>query len=379
MTTDARVAVIGLGSVGSMALWRASLVSSSVVGFEAASPAHSRSAVGGDTRLFRMTYRDPHPYHPVLTRARTLWRELETDAGMPILHRVGGLSIGAADGSYIPALLESARANGTEHEILDSSEIGRQFPQHAVDDGDVAVYDPNAGYLRTDSAVLGAIHTAQQRGAEVVRDCRIRTIRESVDGVAVSDGERSWTFDRVVVAGGGWSGDLLPTHLREQVYPARIYLTWFHAREPEEFAPERFPIFIRISESMSMYGAPSIDGSTVKATLDGRSQPAEDASDLFRELTHAEVAETRETVQAFFPGLIPDIVRSDAYPDLYTTDRVPLVGAQPGSSRIFLATGCSGAGFKMSPAYASIAVDQALGLDSHPEAGFLSPSRFRAS
>lgn len=55
--TDGKLAVIGLGSIGSMALWQASHLSDSVTGFEAASPAHGRSAVGGDTRLFRMIYR----------------------------------------------------------------------------------------------------------------------------------------------------------------------------------------------------------------------------------------------------------------------------------------------------------------------------------
>ena len=48
------LAVIGLGSIGSMALWQASRLSDSVTGFEAASPAHGRSTVGGDTRLLRM-------------------------------------------------------------------------------------------------------------------------------------------------------------------------------------------------------------------------------------------------------------------------------------------------------------------------------------
>jgi hypothetical protein len=51
------LAVIGLGSIGSMELWQASRLSDSVTGFEAASPAHGRSTVGGDTRLLRMLYR----------------------------------------------------------------------------------------------------------------------------------------------------------------------------------------------------------------------------------------------------------------------------------------------------------------------------------
>ena len=72
-----------------------------------------------------------------------------------------------------------------------------------------------------------------------------------------------------------------------------------------------------------MYGAPSVDGVTVKATLDGRGAPTPQADAVPRELTAAEIAETTETVTEFFPGLIPNIVRSDAFPDLFTADQEP--------------------------------------------------------
>ncbi|WP_251036363.1 hypothetical protein [Arthrobacter sp. ISL-28] len=61
---NGKLAVIGLGSIGSMALWQASRLSDSVVGFEAQRPAHARSAVGGDTRLFRMIYRGAPDLYP---------------------------------------------------------------------------------------------------------------------------------------------------------------------------------------------------------------------------------------------------------------------------------------------------------------------------
>ena len=49
-----------------MASWQASRLSDSVTGFEAASPAHGRSTVGGDTRLLRMLYRGNPDYYPTI-------------------------------------------------------------------------------------------------------------------------------------------------------------------------------------------------------------------------------------------------------------------------------------------------------------------------
>ena len=89
--TDGKLAVVGLGSIGSMALWQASHLSDSVTGFEAASPAHGRSAVGGDTRLFRMIYRGNPNCYPILQRSRDLWAELEAETttdGHPLLGRL---------------------------------------------------------------------------------------------------------------------------------------------------------------------------------------------------------------------------------------------------------------------------------------------------
>lgn len=371
-----KLAVIGLGSVGSMALWQASRLTDSVVGFEAQSPGHARSAVGGDTRLFRMIYRGNPSYYPILQRSRRLWAELEAESGQDILTRCGGLSIGTVDGPYIAALLETTRVNGAEHEILSRDAMAERYPQHNLRPDDCAVFDPHAGALRTDRAVTAAVAAAQANGATVVTDTSIDSIQETDDGVVVTAGDESWTFENVIVASGGWSQKLMPEYLKAATETRRIFLSWFVARDAAEFSPERFPVFIRISGNRSMYGAPSVDGVTVKATLDGRGAPTPAADSVPRDLTAAEIAETTETVREFFPGLFPNIVRSDAFPDLYTADFQPLLGFLDNSSRIYAATGFSGAGFKMASGYGEIAASEALGKRYFDGLDFVRPHRF---
>ncbi len=126
---DGKLAVVGLGSVGSMALWRAArrpgTRAGEVVGFEARTPGHGRGAVGGDTRLFRMTYRAGTGFAPLPERANVLWPELEAETGQEILTRCGGLSIGTRDGDYLPQLLATATANGTPFEFLEHEGLER--------------------------------------------------------------------------------------------------------------------------------------------------------------------------------------------------------------------------------------------------------------
>ena len=373
---DGELAVIGLGSIGSMALWQASRLSDSVVGFEAQSPGHARSAAGGDTRLFRMLYRGTPSYYPILERSRRLWAELEADSGQHVLTRCGGLSIGTVDGPYLPRLLETTRLNGADHEILSREAMAERYPQHSLRPDDRAVFDPHGGVLRTDRAVTAAVDAAQANGATVITSTPIVGIREADDGVVVSSGDDSWKFENVIVSSGAWSQQLMPDYLKAVTETQRLFLSWFVARDAAEFAPDRFPIFIRISGDRSMYGAPSVDGVTVKATLDGRGAPTPQADAVPRELTAAEIAETTETVAEFLPGLVPSIVRSDAFPDLFTADHHPLLGQLRENSRIYCATGFSGAGFKMASGFGEVAASEALGTRLFEGLDFLRPQRF---
>ncbi|KOV93794.1 sarcosine oxidase [Streptomyces sp. NRRL B-1140] len=378
---DAELAVIGLGSIGSMALWQASRLSDSVVGFEAATPAHGRSAAGGDTRLFRMVYLGRPDYYPIMERSRGLWAELEAETGQDILTRTGGLSIGTANGSFINSLLETTRSNGAEHRVLGREELAERYPQHNLRPDDCAVFDPRAGVLRTDRAVSAAVAAARANGATVLQNTPVDGITETDHGVVVTSGDSTWTFERVIVASGGWSRRLMPDHLKAVTETHRIVLTWFVAQDGRQFSPENFPVFSRLYGDRSLYGAPAVDGVTVKASvdgpLDGRGRETPDPGSVPRELTPQEIEKVTEIVTDFLPGLVPTIVRSDAFPDLFTEDRHPLLGWLDENSRVYCATGFSGKGFKMATGYGWIAAHEALGKETVDGLGFVRPNRFR--
>ncbi|MEV7662025.1 FAD-dependent oxidoreductase [Paenarthrobacter sp. NPDC089316] len=376
---DGRLAVIGLGSVGSMALWQASRLTGAVSGFEAHSPAHGRSATGGDTRLFRMIYLGTPDLYPILERSHDLWAELEADTGQDILTRCGGLSIGTAGGSYISRLLHTAQLNGAAHEILSREDLVERYPQHKLRADDIAVYDPHAGVLRTDRAVTAAVGAAEANGAAVYINTPIDSITETHDGVVITSGDKSWTFENIIVASGGWSRRFMPDNLRAHTETRRVFLSWFVARDASRFSPEKFPVFSRMYEDSAIYGAPAVDGVTVKATLDGRGKAAADPDAFPRDLSETEIAETLKTVSDFIPDLIPTIVRSDAFPDLYTKDRNPLLGRLGESSRIYFATGFSGGGFKNATGYGYIAAHEALGYKPIGGLDFVRPQRFRTA
>lgn len=376
-STQANIGVLGTGTMGAMTLWRLARRGVPATGLEQFAPGHDQSSAGGETRIFRTAYMEGPQYVPLLQEALTLWRELEADSGQRLLTLNGGLTIGDPDSSALQNLLESIHAFGLPHEMLDGPAARDRYPQHPLRDGETMILDHGAGFLRPELAVLHAAAAAERAGATIERYTRIQAIEPDGSGVTVraDGGERR--FDRVVLAGGVWSGRLLP-QLAPSINPERIVLTWFAARRPELFSPERFPVFIRHAPDIHMSGMPSIDGAGVKVGSRITHSPVPDPDKLNRTVTAEDLAPVRDAVARLLPGLYPDPIRVSAYMDGYTPDKHALVGTIPGNDRVIVLAGFSGHGFKMSPVIGDIAADLILDGKTSRPVDHLAPGRFLA-
>src|ERR1700754_5114341 len=154
---DADVAVIGVGTMGSMALWRLAGDGLRVIGLEQHEPlGHELGAAGGRTRIFRVAYKEGAWYVPLLQRAATLWAQLSETTGARLLLPTGALSIGTADHPDLAEVLRSAREFGLPHEVLDHDQLATRYPQHRLRPDDVGVVDPQGGLLFPGAAVRAA-------------------------------------------------------------------------------------------------------------------------------------------------------------------------------------------------------------------------------
>lgn len=371
----ADVVVIGGGTMGSMITWKLSVRGYKVVCLEAAGVAHSRSAVAGDSRLFRRSYRGTAELDEVLTIAEKQWNDLNSASEEDVFVNCGGLYIGQRQGQYLTELSECCRRNDIEYEVLSADEIRRRFPQHRVGDDEAAVYEPSAGFLRTERAVHAAFRLAEAAGTKVITKSPVLDVQESGDKVVVTFEGGTITTDRAVIAAGTGSPALLPSRLREKLEQRREILTWFPVLNPTGFAPENFPIFVHIDGDYSAYGTPALDGSALKSTLDNRARPVDEYPNHRCELTPDEIAESEATVTRFFTGIHPQVSRQECLADLYTTDRQAIVGKLPGKARTHVATGFSGAGFKMSAGVGEM-LAQSIAGERNELPSFWNPSRF---
>src|SRR4051795_1887127 len=89
----ADVVVIGAGAMGSAAAWWLARLGADVVLVEQFEQGHTLGSSHGGSRIFRFGYPDPW-YVRLAQEALPLWRELEDDAGVPLLDITGAVDHG---------------------------------------------------------------------------------------------------------------------------------------------------------------------------------------------------------------------------------------------------------------------------------------------
>ena len=260
---DADVVVVGAGSVGSMAAWQLAERGLRVIAVDRFTVPGPFSAYAGESRVFRMVYAEGGHYTPLLQRARDLWRELEAVSGTELLTITGVVTVMDHDHPDHAALLRAGRERGLSFEVVAGAEARRRLPEHLIRDGDVALFDPEGGFVRSERAVFSAVWQAQHRGASFLGNRQVRALERDGDRWLVRTDQEEVRAPRVLVATGTGAGpvcDALGTHLA--VLPQ--VLTWFPIADHDLLARGGQQVFIRSSHDAQFYGFPSSDGWTMK-------------------------------------------------------------------------------------------------------------------
>lgn len=372
-----RVAVVGVGSMGSMALWQLAKAGIDAVGFEQYGIAHERSAAGGESRMFRTAYMEGADYVPLLKASRRLWNELESETGQSLLTLNGALMIGPREDSRIANVIRSVEDFDIDHEVLDAAETMARYPQHQLEDGEISVLDREGGVIRPELAVLTAAERATALGAIIHDQTQVESIDEMSSGVQITADGKLYEFDRVIVTAGPWTARVFP-QFSAHLVPKKIVMTWYLTDRVQEYTSEAFPAFGRVGGEIHTFGIPSLEGTMTKIGSVNTFGDVVAPDELHRDVDLAELDAINREVARCHPGLRSTPSRISVHMDAYTTDEHALVGAVPGSDRVFVLGGYSGHGFKLAPVMGEIAKDLAIsGATSH-SIGHLSPDRFSA-
>ena len=382
MTALFDVAVVGLGAMGSAAIAHLAARGVKVIGIDAYYPAHTLSSSHGDSRLIRLGYFEDPSYVPLLQRAYANWRTLEARLRQDILTTTGVLQIGKPDSKIVSGTKKSCALHNLPLETLDSDEMRRRFPVFSLDEDEIALLDPQGGYLRPEAAVMGYLKLAASDGAALHFGERVTAIEPGGDGVTIISATGRYTASKVIIATGSWIGELVPA-LRDHAVPIKQVVAWYQPTDGFMTMPQRMPVFIRDEgEYGSFFGFPAIGVDGIKIGRHAHFREPIDPNQPNPPVNERDTHLLDSFINHRLPAAAGVRVRSATCRYTMLPSEDFLLDLLPGDKRIVVASPCSGHGFKFTSVVGEILADLALDCGTNLPIGtfsFKAMDRFLAA
>ena len=344
MTYD--VIVVGIGGMGSAAVYHLARRGVKVLGIEQFDIPHERGSSHGISRIIRLAYSEHPDYVPLLRRAYQLWRELETIVDERLLYVTGGIDAGYEGCGTVRGSLSSCEIHGLPHEQLDAAALNRRFPGFRLADGMVGIYQPDAGFLLSERCIIAHVVVAQQLGAEVCARERVTGLRIEDKDVSVTTNRDTYRARKVIVTAGPWARSIVPV-LKHLAVPERQVLLWTQPRRPEYFRLGTFPIFNMEAPEGRFYGFPvhGVPGFKI-GKYHHRSERVDDLDRMDRECHLADEEVLRVGIRQYFPDADGPTMGMKTCLFTNSPDEHFILDRLADTPNVGIAAGFSGHGFK---------------------------------
>lgn len=358
-----RIAVLGLGGVGTAAARFLAAAGHAVVGFERFHLDHDRGSSYGGSRIIRKVYPDPL-YASLMEAAYPLWHTLERESGESLFVRCGGFFFGPEGHPEMTATEGALQQVGVPYERLSAAQARQRFTPFRLRQDEYGIFEPESGFLRPSRCVLANACGARALGAELREGAEVEALEPSESGVRLRVDGRWEAFDRVVVTAGPWTGALLAPWARLPLTVTRQQYAHFEIRSDRAaFAPGRFPVWIDMAELG--YGFPEHDGIPGAKIAFHRAGTPHDPNSSDREPHEADDAALRSYAERRLPAATGPVTFHKVCLYTMTPDEDFIVDRLPGERRVVFVGGLSGHGFKFTVLLGHLAAT--LAQDQDPE------------
>lgn len=376
MTATYDVIVLGLGAMGSAAAAHLAGRGQRVLGLDAHTRGHTKGSSHGRSRIIREAYYEAPQYVPLVQRAYVLWRELEEATGRQLLTITGGLSIGRPDGEIVAGAVQSAQLHALPYERLSAEEVTARFPGFRPVADMVGVYEPRAGILQPEACAGAHLDVAARCGVELRHEEPVTRWRADGDGVRVETARDTYRADRLVIAAGPWSAEVL-ADLGLPLEVERIVNVHFEPARPDLFGPEACPVYLLEVPEGHYYGFPSLPEQGLKFGRHGGEVCT--PGTIRRAIGEDEVALLRRVLDRYVPGAASAVKWALTCMYTNTPDRHFILDRHPAyPAQVVYGCGFSGHGFKFASVIGEVLADLAIEGATRHDIGFLSARRFAA-
>jgi len=322
---------------------------------------HPLAASTDISKAVRAAYGADEDYTGLAERSIKIWREWNQEFGTQLYHEVGVMFVRQRE--LKPSDFEYESFKTLEHrghkvERINSARSWKRFPAWNPELYRDGILELEAGYAESGRVVATLIRHAKSLGIELLEGARFSKLDErdhGVSGIVLGTGERI-ASDFVVMAVGAWTPYLLP--FTKKIFHASGQPV-FHLqpRQPELFAPERFPVFGADITTTGYYGFPINRDGVMKIANHGPGREMSPESSK-RAVTLEDEKNLREFLSSTFPALADaPIVYSRVCMYCDTHDGNFWIARDPDRRGLIIAAGDCGHGFKFAPVLGEIIAD----------------------
>jgi sarcosine oxidase len=350
------VVVVGVGGMGSAALYHLARRGKRVLGLERFDLLHEHGSSHGLTRIIRLAYFEHPDYVPLLRRAYELWRELEAEAGEQLLHVTGIVEGGDR---ILDGVLRSCEEHEIRHEVLNGAEVAERFPAYRLPPAMDVVYQPDGGFVVPERCIVAHVEGALTRGATLRARERVLAWEQNETSVRVTTDRGVVEAETLVLTAGAWSQDVarLSAGL---VRGVRQSLAWLQPSRPELFEPDRMPVFNLALDGEHFYGFPAHGIPGFKLGRYDHFGSGGDPDTISREPTLADEEPLRAFAARYFPdGAGPTVALKTCLFEP-SPDEHFLIDRHPDATSAVVAAGFSGHGYKFCSVVGEILADLAI-------------------
>ncbi len=370
--------VVGVGAMGSAACHQLARRGSRVLGLERFDIPHAMGSSHGINRIIRLAYYEDPSYVPLLRRAYELWRELERGFGEQLLHITGSIDASPRDNWVFAGSLRSCEEHDLPFEILDHRQLATRFPAYRLPEGHFALFQPDGGFLLSERCIVANVLAAQDAGAEIHAREKVLNWDFTASGVKVETDRDTYEAERIVLSGGAWMSDLLPS-LKPLAIPERQVLAWFQPTKPALFAPERFPVFNMEVDEGRYYGFPVSEIPGFKVGKYHHFHEVVNPDDMNRDPTAEDEEVLRSFASRYFPASNGPVMALKSCIFTNTPDEHFVIDTLTGEPRVIVASPCSGHGFKFASVIGEILADLVIDGSTKHDIDLFKLDRFQQS
>jgi glycine/D-amino acid oxidase-like deaminating enzyme len=241
--------------------------------FDAYGAGNNRSSSGDESRIIRMGYGRDALYTRWSARSLPLWEDLSRATGRSLFIRSGVLWLSRGNDAYAQDTLATLQSVDISHETLPQAELSVRFPQIAVSDISMGIFEPGSGVLLARQAVRAVFDEAVRSGVQYDCDAIVpaQAISSRMEYVQMLNATKvhGGTF---IFACGAWLPGLFPDVLGDRIFPTRQEVFYFGTPAgAREFRPPRMPVWLLLEDEM--YGLPDVDSRGIKVACDRHGEP----------------------------------------------------------------------------------------------------------